>query len=110
MADDTGTLSDHFGDSPYFALVSVRLADLQVEKKEIVANPHIHVERAKGILVSEWLVKQKVDRVILKSEVKHKGPGYVLSDAGVEIHMTSADHLDEAIRTALGSGNGPAIS
>jgi cation diffusion facilitator family transporter len=110
LADDTGTLSDHFGDSPYFALVSVRLADLQVEKKEIVANPHIHVERAKGILVSEWLVKQKVDRVILKSEVKHKGPGYVLSDAGVEIHMTSADHLDEAIRTALGSGNGPAIS
>jgi cation diffusion facilitator family transporter len=102
LADDRRTLSAHFGESPYFALVLVRLADRQVEKTEILANPHSHAEKAKGILVSEWLVKQKVDEVILKSEVKHKGPGYVLSDAGVEIHLTSANHLDEAIRKALG--------
>ena len=105
LADDRGTLSTHFGDSPYFAVVLVRLADHQVERKEIVANPHAQAEKAKGILVSEWLVGQKVDQVVLKSEVKHKGPGYVLSDAGVEIHLTSANHLDEAIKTALGKEN-----
>jgi cation diffusion facilitator family transporter len=105
LADDRGTLSAHFGDSPYFAVVLVRLADHHVERKEIVANPHAQAEKAKGILVSEWLVEQKVDEVILKSEVKHKGPGYVLSDAGVEIHLTSANHLDEAIKTALGKEN-----
>jgi cation diffusion facilitator family transporter len=103
LADDRNTLSAHFGESPYFAVVLVRQADNQVEKKEIVENPHLRAEKAKGILVSEWLVNQKVDQVILKSEVKHKGPGYVLSDAGVEIHLTSADHLDEAIRTVLGT-------
>jgi predicted Fe-Mo cluster-binding NifX family protein len=103
LADDRETLSAHFGESPYFAVVLVRLAGNQVEKKEIVANPHLQAEKAKGILVSEWLVNQKVDQVILKSEVKHKGPGYVLSDAGVEIHLSSANHLDEAIETVLGT-------
>jgi cation diffusion facilitator family transporter len=101
LADDRGKISEHFGESPYFALILVRLADQRVEKKEILSNPHAQAEKSKGILVAEWLVKQKADQVVLKSEVKHKGPGYVLSDAGVEIHLTSADHMDEGIRTAI---------
>jgi predicted Fe-Mo cluster-binding NifX family protein len=102
LADETGKISTHFGDSPYFAVILFRLADHRVEKKDIVPNPHAQAEKAKGILVAEWLVEQKVDQMVLKSEVKHKGPGYVLSDAGVEIHLTSANHLDEAMRTVLG--------
>lgn len=101
LADDRGKISAHFGDSPYFAVVLVRLADHRVEKKIIIENPHVRAEKAKGILVAEWLVDQNVDKVVLKSEVKHKGPGYVFSDAGVEIHLTLEDHIDEAIRTAF---------
>jgi len=107
LKGDRRSLSAHFGESPYFALVSVRLRDGHIEKKEIVDNPHIRAEKAKGILVAEWLVGQNVDQVVLKSEVKHKGPGYVLSDAGIEIRLTSADQLDEAIKTALEPGNAP---
>jgi predicted Fe-Mo cluster-binding NifX family protein len=46
-------VSEHFGESPYFALVAVRLADSQIEHQEMLSNPHQDEEKAKGIRVSE---------------------------------------------------------
>jgi len=101
LADPSGRLSDHFGESPYFALVSVRLSDRRVEKKEIVENPHKDVETAKGIRVAEWLVGQNVDHVVMKEDLSRKGPGYVLSNGGVQSSVTETIDLDQAIQEAL---------
>ncbi len=97
LADPDGTISEHLGEAPYFALVTVRLADGAVEEQQIVANPHKDLERAKGIQVAEWLVDQKVDVVLVKESLRGKGPVYVFGDAGVEMQETEATTLSEAL-------------
>jgi cation diffusion facilitator family transporter len=97
LADAGGTVSTHFGDAPYFALVSVRRADGAVEAHEIIGNPWRREERAKGIRVAEWLVAHKVDVVLLKEDVQGKGPAYVLRNAGVEQRWTDATTVSEAL-------------
>jgi cation diffusion facilitator family transporter len=90
LADPAGLISSHFGDSPYFALITVRLSDRGVEKEEIVENPHKDVQEAKGIRVAEWLVQHKVDRVFIREDLSRKGPGYVFGNAGITTVLTSA--------------------
>lgn len=97
LADPDGTISEHLGEAPYFALVTVRLADGAIEEQQIVANPHKHLERAKGIQVAEWLVDQKADVVLMKESLRGKGPIYVFGDAGVEMQETEATALSEAL-------------
>ena len=97
LADAGGTVSEHFGESPYFALVTVRLADGQIEHQEMRANSHQAVEKAKGIRVAEWLVGLKADVALLREDVQGKGPAYVFADAGVETRLTQAATLAEAI-------------
>jgi len=99
LADLQGTISEHFGEAPYFALVALRLADGQVEQQQIVANPHTAVPKAKGIRVAEWLVAQKVDVVLLKDSLQGKGPTYVFGEAGVEMKSTEAATLDDVLTT-----------
>jgi len=97
LSDPGGTLSEHFGEAPYVALATVRLADGIVEEQQILANPHQKKKKAKGIRVAEWLVAQKVDVVLLKENLSGKGPVYVFADAGVEMQETEATTLPEAI-------------
>ena len=99
LAGLSGALSQHFGEAPYFALVTVRLADGEVERQEIVANPHTQLTKAKGIQVAEWLVEQKVDDVLVKESLEGKGPEYVFANAGVEMHAVTADTLAAALAT-----------
>jgi cation diffusion facilitator family transporter len=100
LADPEGIISEHFGEAPYFALVRVRLADGAVEERQVVANPHKDVEKAKGIRVAEWLTAQKADVVLLKESLQGKGPVYVFADAGVEMEETGATTLSEALKEA----------
>jgi cation diffusion facilitator family transporter len=105
LADTAGTVSPHFGEAPYFALVTMRTAGghrsenhrPQVERQEVLSNPHANVEKAKGIRVGEWLVGLKTDIVVLREDVHGKGPAYVFADAGVETRLTEATTLAEAI-------------
>jgi cation diffusion facilitator family transporter len=125
LNDPGGTLSEHFGEAPYFGLVTLRLAqdgalrlaqdgalrlaDGAIEQQQVIANPHTETEKAKGIRVAEWLVAQKVDAVLLKQSLRGKGPTYVFGDAGVEIQETTATMLSEALtgfRQAGGGGPG----
>jgi predicted Fe-Mo cluster-binding NifX family protein len=97
LASLDGRLSEHFGKAPYFALVTLRLSDETVEKQEIVQNPYPEMPKAKGIRVAEWLVSQKMDRVVLKEDLQGKGPEYVFADAGVEMILTEAETVDIAL-------------
>ena len=97
LEDVVGAVSQHFGEAPYFALVTVHTADGKLERQEVVANPYRDMEKAKGIRVSEWLVSLKIDLVLLRESVQGRGPAYVFADAGVEVRLTQAATLSEAI-------------
>ncbi len=49
LSDPGGRVSDHFGQSPYFALITVRLSDSKIVKQEVRENPHRFLQTAKGI-------------------------------------------------------------
>jgi cation diffusion facilitator family transporter len=105
LADMAGILSPHFGEAPYFALVTVRNAQDQgqenssprIEHQEVLANPHADIEKAKGIRVAEWLVTLKADVVVLREDVQGKGPAYVFADAGMETRLTGSETLTGAL-------------
>jgi len=92
-----GSLSEHFGEAPYFELIRLRLSDREFEKEEVIQNPYRELSKAKGLRVAEWLVSQKVDRVVLKENLKGKGPEYVFADAGVEMIYTKAASVSSAL-------------
>jgi cation diffusion facilitator family transporter len=100
LAEMAGALSEHFGEAPYFALATVRVADGVLERQEVQVNPFVDEPRAKGIRVAEWLVDHKVDVVLIKETLKGKGPEYVFGDAGVEMRVTEAATLDRALAEA----------
>ena len=100
LDDPGGTLSKHLGDAPHWGFFTLRLSDGAVTEQNIAANPFLGEEKAKGIRVAEWLVAQKTDVVLLKENVQGKGPVYVFADAGVELELTPADTLAEAIALA----------
>jgi cation diffusion facilitator family transporter len=101
LANPDGALSEHFGEAPYFGLVTVRLADRAVEEQQVLSNPYQQEEKAKGIKAAEWLVGHKVDLVLLKGGMHGKGPVYVFGDAGVEMQETGATTLSEALEEAI---------
>jgi predicted Fe-Mo cluster-binding NifX family protein len=73
LSDLNGTVSDHFGEAPYFALLTLALEDGQVEQEQIVTNPHTALAKGKGIRVAEWLVDQKIDTVLLGETLQGRG-------------------------------------
>jgi predicted Fe-Mo cluster-binding NifX family protein len=103
LATSEGEISLHLGEAPYFALVTVRLADNVVEAQTIMLNPHLAEEKAKGIRVAEWLVAQKTDVVLLREELSGRGPVYAFGEAGVVLRKIAAITLNEGITTALSS-------
>jgi cation diffusion facilitator family transporter len=107
LADLEGRISDHFGESPYFAFVTVRLEDGTAENREVMDNPHRAVDVAKGIRVAEWLVNQNVDQVVMKEDLSRKGPGYVLANAGIRSSITTAGPLEEAVDEAMAAWSSP---
>ena len=98
LANPNGDLSDHFGEAPYFELVRVKLSDGEITKQEIHQNPFRDLTKAKGIRVAEWLLTQKVDRVILREVIQGKGPAYVFINAGVEVIYTKAISVSEVLQ------------
>jgi len=97
LADLEGTLSEHFGEAPYFAIVTIRVADSEVEQQQILPNPHTEVTKAKGIKVAEWLIKHKTDVVVIKGDLRGKGPSYVFRDAQVDVQLTDTTTLADGI-------------
>ena len=97
-----GLIGDHFGEAPYFAIFNVDTGKNQIEQQEIVANPFTNVEKRKGVQAAEMLLEQKVDVVLLHHPLSGKGAGYAFEAAGVEMRMTDAMTLAEAIADVVG--------
>jgi predicted Fe-Mo cluster-binding NifX family protein len=101
MRDLAGTVNEEFGTAPYFGLVTVRTSDKELEKIEVLANPHANLQKGRGIHVAEWLVTRNVDIVFVKEDLSDKGPSFVLSNAGVQFRKVSGKTLDEVLEAAL---------
>jgi cation diffusion facilitator family transporter len=96
LADLEGTVSSHFGEAPFFARLLVRADNGEVEEQRITSNLLNQTERGRGILVAEWLVRDKIDLLIQKEQLG-KGPEYAFRDAGVEVEVWDITKLAEAI-------------
>ena len=103
LSDQGGTISDHFGEAPFFALVEIDTAGRMVERTEILANPHLQVVKGKGLKVATFLVSFKPDVIATREDLKGKGPGYVFADAGVETMQTDAKDLESFTRLCIES-------
>ena len=97
VAAADGPVSEHFGEAPYFAILTVQRDGHSLVERRVVKNPFSAVERGKGIRVAEWLVAQKVDVVLSREALQGKGPAYVLRDAGIELQLTGAQDPEAAV-------------
>ena len=102
LANHEGAISDHFGEAPYFAIVDIDIPGRRVERTEVIANPHQHATKKKGILVANFLATFKPDIVASKEDLKGKGPWYVFAGAGTELAESSANDLETFIRQCIG--------
>jgi len=102
LKEDKLSLSEHFGEAPYFYLATVREKDSTLLSEAYHHNPFAGEEKGKGIKVSEWLIQKGVDIVYSPKEFKGKGPGYVFSDAGIEVIIAGSGTLadiQESLKT-----------
>ncbi|MGB3904388.1 MAG: cation diffusion facilitator family transporter [Anaerolineae bacterium] len=104
LEDADGKVSEHLGKAHYFARVELRAEDGALLRQEIMANPHVELEKQKGIEVAKMLVSQAVDVLLVKESLEGKGPSYVLADAGVETRITRADTLSQVLAELRGQG------
>jgi len=102
LADTHGPISEHFGEAPYFVILTLWRDGHSLVERRVLANPHQSLERGKGIRVTEWLVGEKVDVVLSHEQLHGRGPSYVFRDAGVELKMIKEREVDAAINAALG--------
>ena len=102
VLEDGDTICEHFGESPFFAILEVRTRDGEVERKTILENPHSDIGRGKGIQTARFLVEHRADKVWTKKDMQQSGPGYVFSDAGVETLEVSQDSAEGAVRERFG--------
>jgi len=99
-------VSEHLGDAPFFYLGVFRESDGQLLHEDFPANPFPKTEKGKGIKVSQWLLEQGVDRIYTAKSLEGKGPGYVFSDAGVQVQVVETGMLSNIRNQAAGAGTG----
>ncbi len=93
---DQVSISPHFGDAPFFMLVTFRAETKVASKADILNNPYTKIEKGKGILSAEFLVKNLVDFILVKNDFESKGPYYVLLNANIEVIVTNEESPKKA--------------
>jgi cation diffusion facilitator family transporter len=103
VAEDRVHLSEHFGEAPYFLLLTLKREDGRPREERWLSNPYQGVEKGKGIKVSEWLVGLGIDEIIAAKSFAGKGPFYVFSGNEVEMRQTNGRNLNEIKESLIGS-------
>jgi cation diffusion facilitator family transporter len=101
LDDSWGRLSEHFGQSPYFALVEIDLKIKSLVRQEILANPYKDLAKGKGLKIARLLLTHKPDVVVCKESLVGKGPGYAFAEAGVETVQTGEETLEALVRSLM---------
>jgi len=108
LKKDKVTISEHYGEAPYFYLFTIRVADGSLLSESYLRNPFAEETKGKGIKVSAWLLEQGVDTVYSPKGFEGKGPGYVFSDAGVDVIVTQeglADIQNRVVKKEASGGH-----
>ena len=93
LQKDHQGVSEHFGTAACFYVATVRERDGVLLSEAYETNPFADEEKGKGIKVSEWLLEKGVDTVYSPKGFEGKGPGYVFSDAGVDVILIGDKNL-----------------
>ena len=72
----------------------------------IIANKFINEEKRKGILISDWLTSNKIDKIYLKKDLKI-GPKLIFEKALILMETTQLDNLNEIINIELANIKSP---
>ena len=96
LTKDKRTISEHFGEAPFFQLLRLQGKEHNIIGKRILENPYLNEKKAKGIKVANWLLEEGLDMLIVHHDQAGRGPGFVLGNAGVEILLTEKISVDEA--------------
>ncbi len=101
LHDKEGRISQHYGEAPYIGLFTKHIETGEILEQNMLENPFFNQEKGKGIVLSEFLVEHGVDTVHIKTPFHGKGPEYVLADANVETHITTAARFDELMHSVI---------
>jgi predicted Fe-Mo cluster-binding NifX family protein len=97
LTDQAGTVSQHFGLAPYFALTDRQTATGHCVSQTIIANPFADHPKGRGLEVAHWLMGHRVDIVVTPDDIRDKGPGHALADAGLTVILSEATTLTQVI-------------
>ena len=97
LTEDRQTISEHFGEAPFFRLLTFAAKDGKVAEERMLSNPYLHEKKAKGIKVANWLLEKGLDILIVRRDQTGKGPGLVLGNAGSDILVTVERNADKAL-------------
>ncbi len=95
-------ISDHFGESLFFATFEIEEGEMEktLLNYNIITNKFINEEKRKGILISDWLTSNKIDKIYLKKDLKI-GPKLIFEKALILMETTQLDKLNEIINLEL---------
>jgi len=97
LTEDRLTISEHFGEAPFFRLLSLQRKEGKIIDERLLKNPYLHEEKAKGIKVANWLLENGLDVLISHHDQSGKGPGFVLGNGGAEILLTKETNAEKAL-------------
>ncbi len=91
------TLSEHFGEAPFFAVLKKEMRTGNVAFENFVANSFSNLERRKGVKTAELLSEMGIDEVWTRVKLDGKGAGYALEALGIDVLTTEATDLKELV-------------
>ena len=101
LAADRQTISEHFGEAPYFGLYWFSRSKHEITEERMVRNPFLEEKKGKGIKVASWLLEYGLDVLISPYDHSGKGPGFVLGNGGAHILLTDKQNADHALAAVI---------
>lgn len=98
LQEDRISLSEHFGEAPYYYFVTIRERDRFISEERTLANPYKDEDKGRGLKVSRWLLQEGIDTVYTPKSIEGKGPGYVFSDADIEMLVSETNQLADLLK------------
>ncbi|WP_067051103.1 cation diffusion facilitator family transporter [Methanofollis ethanolicus] len=97
LDDLEGAVSPHFGEAPYFALLDIGVKERRLQRKEVIANPAVGMEKQKGLRAAEMLLLHKPDVVFSRQSLAGKSPEYIFASGRVRMRTTDAARLADLV-------------
>jgi predicted Fe-Mo cluster-binding NifX family protein len=101
LVDQTNIVSAHFGTAPYFVVVDRQTETNSWENQATVRNPYAADPQGRGLKVAQWLLAQRIDVLVTADDIREKGPGYALGDAGVVTIISDVTSLEAALAAGV---------